>query len=107
MRDSIEFDTVPYDEQCAQIGELGYETRARAEGKALIGQLKRLRGGQLPDGLSFRLKACSHDFGTYYQVVVSFDEDDKGACEAAFWLDANFPSRWDEEAKRELLGRDE
>lgn len=105
MRDSIEFDTVPTDEECAQLGEPGYELRSRAEGKALIGQLRRLRVDPLPDGLNVRLKACGHDFGTYYQVVASFDDEDADACEAAFWLDANFPTTWDEEAKRELLGR--
>lgn len=105
MRETIEFDTVPYDEECAQVGVDGYELRACAEGRALIGQLKRTYGKELPPALSIRVKPCSHDFGSYYQVIVAFDVNDTEAQEAAYWFDSNFPSKWDTAAKDELLGR--
>lgn len=93
----------PCEEPCAQVGQEGYGILALAECKAYIKQLRRHFGSE-PEGAELFIKGNAHDFGTYYEVAVRFDEKNRAAAE---WADevAEFqPSHWDEEAKSELSG---
>lgn len=61
----------PWGEECAQIGEDGYNARAHAECRAFIGQI--LRHYPAPnDFCTLRTKGFSHEFGRYYEVVIPF-----------------------------------
>jgi hypothetical protein len=91
----------PREEECAQVGTDEYPVRVRREGKAYIGQLVRMFANP-PEGAQFRLKSFPHDFGNYYEVVVSFDPAVKTAAEFARHVEGNLPSEWDEPAKAEL-----
>tara|TARA_R100000234_G_scaffold101521_1_gene70579 strand:+ start:5706 stop:6056 length:351 start_codon:yes stop_codon:yes gene_type:complete len=98
MTDSIYIGECPIDEDCAQLGSEDYHSRAMAELRAYINQLKRL----FPKG-DFRIKSHEHDFGTYYAVEGYYDEDiDDGRREAAFAAEAEGPTRWDAKAVEEL-----
>lgn len=102
----LELGSSPVDESCAQLGEDGYDDRARLECRAYIAQLKRAystaHNQELPSGARLRIKSSSHDFGSYFEVAVSFNDADQEGVNAAYWLEANCPLLWDNEAKEEL-----
>lgn len=106
MRDMIEIGCSPYGEECAQVGAKGYDYRTRAlrECAAFVRQLRRhaAANGVSLDGVDLRVKANSHDFGTYYEVTASFEDSDEKAQEAAYWLEADTPEFWDDVARGEL-----
>lgn len=106
MRETIELGSVPYNEDCAQVGTDDYAVRAKQECNAFIAQLKRQYqqhfNRDLPEACHLRIRTNYHDFGSYYEVAVSFPIDSEAAAEAAFWLDENCPGNWDEAAKKEL-----
>ena len=102
MRDTIDIGPSPHEETCAQLGQSDYEVRSYVECCAFREQLmrayKNAHGTDIPKTLSLRVKSFSHDFGTYREVVASFDDSDNKAVDAAYWLEANSPARWDDEA---------
>jgi hypothetical protein len=99
---TLNFGSTPPNEDCAQVGQDDYIERAQRECEAYIAQLKRtyatVHSEHLPESVKLRMKSHSHDFGTYYEVVATFDENDVQACAAAFWLDDNVPLTWDAQA---------
>jgi len=92
----------PAYESCAQLGTDGYTERAWRECRALIRQLIRMHG-EPPPGARLKLKSCPHDFGTYYEVVCSFDPGDPEALEYAYRCEDGLPEYWDEAASEELV----
>jgi hypothetical protein len=76
MRDYYEIGATPIDEPCAATGEEDYSRRARMECRALINQLYRQLPHDAADFIELRIKAHGHDFGTYYEVVAYFDDED-------------------------------
>jgi len=105
----IEIGFSPSEEDCAQVGAEDYRERSRKEMKAFRSQI--LRHYPIPHELQEQGKAgiqtssVSHDFGSYRELVLSFD----GACEEAWkWAmlveeDPECAMRtWDHEAQREL-----
>ena len=97
MRDYMELGPTPCDEPCAQVGAYDFESKVRKECRAYKHQLERL----FPE-CDFIVKAFSHDFGTYYEVCVVYDTDDRQSAENALKVEINLPEKWDEEAKKEL-----
>ena len=105
MREYIEIGSTPCDEECAQVGADDYAERSRKECRAYIGQLGRTlaaAGKEKPEGLALVVRGQSHDFGTYHEVACRFDDSDEDACELAYWIEANGPTRWDDIARVEL-----
>lgn len=101
MRDYLTLGATPCEEPCAQVGEHNYSSKARREGNAYINQLKRMFGD--PPGESyFTIKSFPHDFGTYHEVAIVFDPDNKIEVEFAYKLDRELPGNWDDQAKAEL-----
>jgi len=97
MRDYLSLGPVPCDEDCAQVGSELYPKWSSKEGAAFIHQLER----QFP-GCRFRGKCFPHDFGSYHDVVVMFDDDESDEVEKAFEAEHNTPQKWDAEARAEL-----
>lgn len=104
--DYVSIGSTPAGEECAQVGSDNYSHQARIEGKIFIQQLKR-QFGEHPNAY-FKLKSFPHDFGSYYEVVVVFNDDNEEACNFAYNVEANTPEFWDDEAKfafeREKIG---
>ena len=75
---------------------------ARKECRAFIGQLRRQFGVEPTDSTRLIVKSNPHDFGTYHEVAVCFDEDDEAAVEYAYKLEGSLPEYWDDEARVEL-----
>lgn len=100
MRETIDLGSSPIDENCVQVGDHNYEALARAEcdryQRLLEAKLRGHVSAHVAGRVKLRTKENSHDFGTYYEVVASFDADDEAATDAAYWLEANQPTRWDE-----------
>ena len=75
MRDFLYIGSTPSDETCFPAGH----AQARAEVCLYRKQLEH----EFPDG-QFRIKSCPHDFGTYYEVVAYFDDEDDKQTTAAY-----------------------
>jgi len=99
--EQLELGPVPYDESCAQSGEENFHKRAQKEVQAFVRQLQR-QFPELPDGCQFRMISCPHDFGTYYEAVIRFNDNDDIASEFAFRVENEVPANWDEIALQEL-----
>jgi hypothetical protein len=101
MKDTMEIGSSPVSEDCAQVGASDYYERAQKECRAFVNQLKRAFGNP-PEGARLTVKSFPHDFGTYYEVVVAYDDSNEKAVDYAFNLEGNTPEYWDDEAKEEL-----
>jgi len=102
MKDYIELCSVPVEEPCAMIGADDYPKRARLECRAFIDQLERTFPGAIAAGVYFRTRSNPHDFGTYYEVAVYFDDDDEEQAEWAYCIEENLPTHWDDDARNYL-----
>lgn len=75
-----------------------------AECRAYIHQLERMFGKAEDCGCRFKVTRNPHDFGTYLDVTVVYDSDNKLSVDYAFNVEANCPANWDDEALKELEG---
>ena len=106
MYDYLEIGPTPCDEPCQQVGTPSYDpSLARRECQAFAKQLRR-QFGEEPEGARIMVKANSHDFGTYHDVVVKFDASNNAAIAYAFKVEGECPAEWDETAKLELARPD-
>lgn len=99
--DYLTLGCTPSSEDCAQVGRDDYEPLMRRETRAYIAQLRRQFGPE-PPGAALRTKGFPHDFGTYHEVCVVFDDSNEAAVEWAYKLDNEMPESWDAEARAEL-----
>jgi hypothetical protein len=95
----IVLESGPAEEECAEIGGPGYKERALRECNALVRQLCRQFGPE-PQGASLAVRPMPHEAGTYYTVVVFYENATAEAY--ALRVESEFPERWDAEARREL-----
>lgn len=93
--------TTPYEERCAQLGSPHYITRAHHEVQAFAGQLIRLHGNP-PDGARLKPIYCEHDFGTYLDLALVFNDANEEHTEWMLKIENGFPSNWDQAAITEL-----
>ena len=93
--------TTPYEEECAQLGSPHYMTRAHHEAQAFAGQLIRLHGNP-PDGARLKTIYCEHDFGTYLDLALVYDEDNEEHVEWMLKIESGIPDKWDQAAITEL-----
>lgn len=49
-----------------------------------------------------KVKGFSHDFGTYYEVVVDYDDEVEKTVDYAFLLEGEMPLNWDKIALQEI-----
>ncbi|MFN6965191.1 MAG: hypothetical protein ACK4S4_15705 [Pyrinomonadaceae bacterium] len=98
MRDYVDIGPSPTAEDCAQVGSDDYYERARRECRVFIDQLRRQFGDE-PCSASLSVRSYPHDFGTYYEVVCYFDDDDDEAVEYAYKLESETPEHWDADAR--------
>ena len=75
MRDCFEIGSSPWGEKCAQVGSVDYAQRAKRECQAYKAELI-AKYGEV-DGCTLKTKSNPHDFGTYYEVAVYYDGDNK------------------------------
>jgi len=95
MRDYIELGPTPAGESCAQVGADDYHEKAREECQ----RYKELLEATFPDppqGSRFAIKSFPHDFGSYYEVVVWFDDDNEKSVDFAYKVERNLPETWED-----------
>jgi len=97
MRDCLEISTTPCGEDCAQVGSEDYFEKYRPEAKRYIALLEKIFGNP-PEGSGFSIKSFPHDFGTYHEVVVYFDDEYPESLQYAYCVEANLPETWDEDS---------
>ncbi len=96
MFDYIELGSTPYGESCSQVGDADYYPKMRAESKRYIEQLEK-RFPQLAEvRCTLRVKGFPHDFGTYHEVCICYNEDDVIAVNFAYFVDSNLPEFWND-----------
>lgn len=93
--DHLSLGPVPGDEDCAQVGQPDYYTRARAECRRHI-RFLRSHFGQEPEGARFCVTSNPHDCGDYLDVVIEYDANVRQAVEYAFRVEREAPSRWNQ-----------
>lgn len=103
----IELGPTPCAESCAQVGSHNYRELASKEMRAYINQLYRQFGEASEKGVMFKIKWFNHDFGSYGEVCVCWVIEDNAATEYAYFIDSNIPEYWDEEAIKELEGKND
>ena len=89
MRDYLCLGPVPSDEDCQQVGMDSYDYE---QDTADLRRYKAMLENRWPDA-HFAIKSFPHDFGTYREVVVYFDDEEDGP--SAFEVEANLPRTWD------------
>ena len=97
MRDYMTLGPTPCAENCEQLGANYDPRKAAIECSVFINQLERT----FPDN-EFGVKRFHHDFGTYMEVVVYYDDSKENEVDSALEVEANIPEFWDDIAKDQL-----
>lgn len=100
----LELSSAPYEEECVQVSsKIDYLQAQRAECYIFKRMLE--RQFPPPQGAYFSVKPNQHDFGTYYEVVVKY-ENEEGE-NFAYDMEENIPAKWDDEALAEIAANEE
>jgi hypothetical protein len=95
MSDYLNIGPGPWEEDCVQVNKDGdYTAAMRAECKRYIALIRKHLGME-PDGARLTVKGFPHDFGTYYEVVCVYNEDNEEAVEYALRCESDAPATWD------------
>lgn len=98
MRDYINIGSTPPEEDCAQVGSDDYRTRALAECRRYIDVIRAKLGPEVGSAV-LSVKSFPHDFGTYYEVVCFYDDDDALGQDYAFKCESDGPMTWTDVAR--------
>jgi len=101
MKDYIELGTTPCSENCVGIGSDDYRKQSKIEANTFAKQLIR-NFGQGTLNNYFEFKSFPHDFGTYFELVIHYNDEDEESLEYALKLEGNLPEVWDEKSIEEL-----
>lgn len=91
MRDYIEIGTTPCNESCCQVGRDNYSKYGLLEAREFKRMLKSIYADKL-DLVTFSIKTFPHDFGSYYDVVVYYDNDE--GMNEAYEIEDSYPTDW-------------
>lgn len=90
-RNYIDIGSTPCEEPCDGVG--AEASVQKAECKRFINVIRQKLGLE-PGTARLAIKANSHDFGTYYEVVCYFDDADPIGENYAFFCESNSPATW-------------
>lgn len=93
--DYINIGPVPAEEDCAQVGSADYHRNARKECQRFADGIIHFFGTP-PVGARVSIKSFPHDFGSYLEVIVYYDENVSAAVDYAFRVEAECPGTWQE-----------
>ena len=95
MEDIVWIGSAPANEDCAQVGSRDYAMNAKTECRAFIDAIRKVCGRE-PQGARLTIKSELHDFGSYYEVAIVFDGNNKEAADYADKVDREAPATWQE-----------
>ena len=93
-RDFLEIGPAPCDEECAQVGDPDFHSRAGEECRRFV-ELIRKKLGPEPEGATLRVTTHYHDFGPYPEVTCWYDDELPAAVDYAFRCESEAPTRWE------------
>ena len=96
--DYLTLGPTPAEESCAQVGDEDYRGKALAEIRRYLVLLRRWGPEAEAWGCAFFVKSETHDFGTYHEAAIRFDNGDEAAAEYAYFVENHAPGRWDDNA---------
>lgn len=98
----VELETVPYDEECLQVGKASHD-ELRAEAMKYRNALEKRFAKWLAaeKDLALSVKSCHHDFGTYFEVVAVAPMENDKAVAIAWRMQDELPATW-KEAEEEI-----
>jgi hypothetical protein len=86
--------STPSEEPCVQVEPTGaYREPMRAECERFR-KLIRLKCGEEPEGAYLTIKGQPHEFGTYYEVAVAYDDENEEAVKYAYKCENETPTTW-------------
>jgi len=92
----LELGPSPIEEECVQLDpNKDYISDMKAECRRFKALLDRTFPNYAENHACFAVKRFEHDFGTYYEVVIFYDEDDEESEGFAYEVERNIPLRWD------------
>jgi hypothetical protein len=101
MTDRFELGTTcPHEEPTAQTGFGNWLSAQRMEAIAYTDQLLRTYG-EPPNGVEFRNTTNPHDFGSYIDITLVYDDEVETHLEYLHKVEQGV-DKWDDEAKRKL-----
>lgn len=99
MKSEMFISSCPVEEEPVCVQNDGSHTReSRAECAIFRDQLLREFGDPPGGRADLHIKPQEHDFGVYHVVVCRFEDGNKEQTEYAYKLEAEMPTKWDEEA---------
>lgn len=99
MRDYLDIETSPYEENGVQVSSsCDYMPAMRAEANRFKAMLEN-RFAKLIEstGIYFRIASNPHDFGSYLSLRICFDDNDEKQINAAYFIEENMPATWDDD----------
>jgi hypothetical protein len=95
MNDTYWLGAAPANEDCIQVGSPDYARDAKAECRAYIEAIRKVCGHE-PEGARLTIKSQPHDYGSYYEVAIVFDGNNREAAEYASRVDEKAPTTWEQ-----------
>lgn len=87
---------VPNEEDCVQVGALGYYDLALVQCERFIKRIREYCGVE-PTGARLYVKTNHHDMGEYLEVECSYDPDNETAAKYAYEVEGNGPVTWEDD----------
>ncbi len=94
---------VPTDESAAQVGRPDYDDQSLRQCHVFKRMLERLHPTPADGSATLVIKSFPHDFDSYREVCVRYDDSDPVATDYAFALESDTPAEWDAIARYELI----
>lgn len=95
MRDYLSLGSSPTEEPCVSVSSNGdYVIEMKKECSRFKKMLEEIFVDR-PENCSFAAKAFPHDFGTYYEVVIYYDDSNENEGNFAFFVEENIPDFWE------------
>ena len=101
MRDYISIGPVPASESCTQVGAENFYKDSHIDCEVFANMIRR-EFPEIPAGVRIATKSFPHDFGTYYEVVVYFEDENEEQRDYAYKVEGKIYDYWDDTAIEEL-----
>lgn len=93
MKDYIEIGSSPVEEDCLQVGHATSQ-EMKEECKRFLDLIRKVVGPEVGTA-RLAIKSNPHDFGTYYEVVCYYDDEDEVGMDYAFKCESETPLTWE------------
>lgn len=98
MMEYLYLGPTPYEEDAIQLTPTCDTIAMRKQVRDYVTMLEQ-RFPDAPEEAYFSIKSEYHDYGTYYEAIVKYNEDNEDAVKYAFCVESNLPARWNDKEK--------